>query len=430
MQLAIVNLVLEISATQNQKLLFVLVNSLVGTVLALELTPNLVLFKSLIAITTLLITFKYILNINLTKSLFSLMLIVAISFPAETLTGLINNKLLNLSADSTEIIKSLPRMIIANIIISVLAYIVLIIKKNNCFFYFKDVKNKNIYISLFMTIAFILPNILFYTKNNYNYPLYLLVYNILANIALILVGIYNTYNCVQLQTKKRDLENAQLYNNQLLTLIDSIRTFKHDYNNVVQSIGGYVTLKDIEGLSNYYKGLLRDCQKVNQIEYISPLIINEPSIYGIIASKCQIAELKGIEFNIESLLDYKKLGMDIYNFCKILGILLDNAIEAAEETSNKMVKMTVRENVRKNMQSITIENTYKNKTIDINKIYEKGFSTKNRNSGIGLWEVKNIVSKAPNVNLKTTKDEHYFKQQLTISTSPIQKNFLNKVNQG
>jgi hypothetical protein len=150
MQLAIVNLVLEISATQNQKLLFVLVNSLVGTVLALELTPNLVLFKSLIAITTLLITFKYILNINLTKSLFSLMLIVAISFPAETLTGLINNKLLNLSADSTEIIKSLPRMIIANIIISVLAYIVLIIKKNNCFFYFKDVKNKNIYILAYL----------------------------------------------------------------------------------------------------------------------------------------------------------------------------------------------------------------------------------------------------------------------------------------
>jgi two-component system sensor histidine kinase AgrC len=266
-----------------------------------------------------------------------------------------------------------------------------------------------------------LPNVIFYANNNYNYPIYLLIYNIIANLALVLIGIYNTYNCVQLKIKKRDLENAQLYNNQLITLIDSIRVFKHDYNNVVQSIGGYVALKDLDGLCNYYKGLLQDCQRVNHMESISPLIINEPSVYGIMASKCQIAELKGIEFNIDSVFDYKKLCMDVYPFCKVLGILLDNAIEAAEETRDKIVNVIIKENLRKSIQTITIENTYNNKSIDLNKIYEKGFSTKKRNSGIGLWEVKNIINKTTNAKINTTKDKKYFRQQLVINLSPITK---------
>ena len=58
--------------------------------------------------------------------------------------------------------------------------------------------------------------------------------------------------------------------------------------------------------------------------------------------------------------------------------------------------------------------TYNNKDIDTDKIYEKGFSTKENNTGLGLWEVRQILNKNKNLNLYTSKNNEYFNQQLEI----------------
>ena len=63
---------------------------------------------------------------------------------------------------------------------------------------------------------------------------------------------------------------------------------------------------------------------------------------------------------------------------------------------------------------LIVENTYKNKDVDTEKIYEKGFSTKHGNSGLGLWKVRQILIRNNNLNLFTTKNDEYFKQQLEI----------------
>lgn len=74
----------------------------------------------------------------------------------------------------------------------------------------------------------------------------------------------------------------------------------------------------------------------------------------------------------------------------------------------------MRQDINRKLKLITIENTYILKDIDVAKIFEKDYSTKNRNSGIGLWEVSQILKKSHNVNLLTTKDEKYFKQTIEI----------------
>ena len=47
-------------------------------------------------------------------------------------------------------------------------------------------------------------------------------------------------------------------------------------------------------------------------------------------------------------------------------------------------------------------------------IYKKGYSTKEGNTGLGLWEVRQILKKNNNLNLYTTKNSEYFSQQLEI----------------
>ena len=63
---------------------------------------------------------------------------------------------------------------------------------------------------------------------------------------------------------------------------------------------------------------------------------------------------------------------------------------------------------------IKIENTYINKEVDIRKIFEKEYTTKVGNTGLGLWKIKDILSKDDNFDLFTTKDDYMFKQQLEI----------------
>lgn len=114
------------------------------------------------------------------------------------------------------------------------------------------------------------------------------------------------------------------------------------------------------------------------------------------------------------LLDLSTLKMKIYEFARILGILLDNAIEASEQCNEKIINITFRDDSKNYRQLIIIENTYHNKEVDTEKIFEKGVSEKENHTGLGLWEVRKLVKKNNNINLYTTKTEKFFKQQLEI----------------
>lgn len=264
-------------------------------------------------------------------------------------------------------------------------------------------------------IILILPYMIFINFYNENIPTIFLTYTLFSSILFFIINIYTLIKNSELEVTRKELENAELYNKTLSILYDNIRTFRHDFNNMIQVIGGYVMMKDMNGLEKYYSGLLEDCQKVNNLSALNPEAINNPPIFGLLASKYHIADSKGIKINFEIFIDLNNLKIDIYKFTKILGILLDNSLEAADESEEKTVNILMRQDINTHMQIITIENTYKQKDINIDQIYEKDFSTKKRNSGIGLWEVKQIVNKLPNINLLTTKNEKYFKQTLEIS---------------
>lgn len=102
------------------------------------------------------------------------------------------------------------------------------------------------------------------------------------------------------------------------------------------------------------------------------------------------------------------------NLQEFYGILLDNAIEASEESDEKVLNITFRNNEKNHRQLIIIENSYANKDVDTIKIFGKGISEKENHTGLGLWEVNNILKKNNNVSLFTTKTDKYFIQQLEI----------------
>lgn len=239
-----------------------------------------------------------------------------------------------------------------------------------------------------------------------------------ANFAMLLlyfiITLYSISKIIKLKTATTQLESAEEYNKTLHILHDNVRGFKHDFDNIVTTIGGYINTDDMEGLKKYYVQLEQDCERVNNLYILNPDSINNPGIYNLLTSKYHEATEKGIDVNIYFLLDLNDLHMKIYEFARILGILLDNAIEAAEKSKEKLINISFRKDERNNRNLILIENSYANKDVDTEEIFNKGFTEKENHTGIGLWEVRKILSKNNNINLFTSKTDDLFKQQLEI----------------
>ncbi len=245
-------------------------------------------------------------------------------------------------------------------------------------------------------------------------PVEFTFFNFVCLLVYFGLSFFSLSKIISLSTTKKQLESAEEYNKTLHILHDSVRGFKHDFDNIVTTIGGYINTNDMDGLKNYYSQLEEDCSRVNNLYILNPDNINNPGIYNLLTTKYNEAEEKGIKVTLTVLLDLNDLHMKIYEFARILGILLDNAIDAATECDSKVLNIVFRNEAKNNRNIILIENTYKDKDVDIDQIFNKGVTGKENHTGLGLWEVKQILKKNNNVNLYTTKNEQYFSQQLEI----------------
>lgn len=242
--------------------------------------------------------------------------------------------------------------------------------------------------------------------------------SVIVLLIYFLISMYSLIRTDKLEVTTRNLEEERLYNKTLTILYDNIRGFKHDFNNIVQAIGGYISTDNMEGLKDYYSSLMEDCKKVNNLAVLNPELINNPAVYSLLTSKYHKAEELNIKMNFEVFLDLTTLNIKTYDLSRILGILLDNAIEASNKCEEKIINIIIRKDNKANRQLFVIENTYFDKNIDTDRIFEKGYTSKveedNKSHGLGLWEVRKILNKNNNLNLFTSKDNKFFKQQLEI----------------
>ena len=231
-------------------------------------------------------------------------------------------------------------------------------------------------------------------------------------ILYFIVSIKKIFKMKKSRKKIQELENT---NSRLQKSYDSVRAFKHDFNNIMQSIGGYIALNDMNGLRNMYNSIVEECKEINNAQGINEIVINNPAIYNLINHKYNLASNNNVLLEVKVLIDLKQLNISDLDLCRILGILIDNAIEAAKECDKKFVSVKFIYDKLNKRNLIIIENPCKNELIDINKIYEKGFSSKKKklNHGLGLWKVKQILKKNKNVVIYTSRDK-LFKQQLEI----------------
>lgn len=215
----------------------------------------------------------------------------------------------------------------------------------------------------------------------------------------------------KIETQKLELDYQKLYNNGMEAMFFEMSRFRHNYNNTLAALQGYAATDDFVHLKEYIGELCRKKNIVLNLNREALSQIKNGAIAGLLAAKMLKAENSHITFKLVTDGELEHIKMHIIEFCEVLGILLDNAVEAATTSSDKYVKLEI--SGTDSGWIFHLENSV-NKKPNIPHMFEKGYTTKPKGSGLGLFILEEILHKYPNSSLNTFADDKHFIQELCI----------------
>ena len=210
----------------------------------------------------------------------------------------------------------------------------------------------------------------------------------------------------------RDMER---YSRHIEELYKEVRSFRHDYTNLLTSLRLGIEEEDMEQIKEVYGSVLKDSsQKLQDNKYDLGRLVNirDKSLKSLLAGKFLKARDKNIVFNVEVPEEIQVEGMSLLDFLTIVSILCDNAIEASAEASQPHVSIAFLKNGAQ--ETFIIENSIREEGIDVSEIFSFGVSSKGEDRGVGLYTVMKIVESHPNTSLNTTCQDQVFRQVLTM----------------
>lgn len=225
---------------------------------------------------------------------------------------------------------------------------------------------------------------------------------------------------VDIEIRQDSYNRLQEYTNQIENMYSSLRSFKHDYSNIMLSMSGYIEANDMEGLRDYFdkeilplsKNITKNTAHINQL-----INIKTTELKSIISSKLLYAIELNINVSIEVTDEVTSIPMDTLDLCRVIGIFLDNAIEATLETDRPTIRFAL---INLDTEYIfIISNTFLEKGIPYATLSKPNVSTKGVNRGIGLYNAHEIIAKYNHVFLDTEIKNKSFVQRLQISKSHI-----------
>ena len=210
----------------------------------------------------------------------------------------------------------------------------------------------------------------------------------------------------------RDMERYSLH---IEELYKEVRSFRHDYTNLLTSLRLGIEEEDMEQIKEVYDSVLKDSsQKLQDNKYDLGRLVNirDRALKSLLAGKFIKAREKDIVFNVEVPEEIQVEGMRLLDFLTIVSILCDNAIEASVEASQPHVSIAFLKSGAQ--ETFIIENSIKEEGIDISEIFSFGASSKGEERGVGLYTVMKLVETYPNTSLNTTCQNQVFRQVLTV----------------
>ena len=216
---------------------------------------------------------------------------------------------------------------------------------------------------------------------------------------------------IALNQKKFEQEHLQTYTDEIVALYNEIRGFRHDYAGMLVSMQIAIDSKDLQEIDRIYKEVLvKANQKLrsDKYTYFDLNNIEDSALRSLIAQSIVYARNNDVEFTLEVKDIITRLSIDLLDLVRIMSVLLNNAVEGAAESYSKQMEVAV---IKMDLETvIVIQNSCKITMTPSEDLFELGFSTKGRNRGIGLNNVKEILDKYENIILETEMEDSKFRQ--------------------
>ncbi len=251
-----------------------------------------------------------------------------------------------------------------------------------------------------------------------------MIYNNILHVTgylLVILFLFLAMRCsylekIQTEAKQKALQDLQDYTHNLEIMYNSLRSFKHDYVNILLSMSGYIANNDMDELKQFFESKIFPTKnlidqgdyKLNQLSNICVL-----EIKSLLSAKLIYAHESGIDVTIDIPDRVDSFPMDTVDLARILGIFLDNAMEAAPTAEQPQIGLNIIQH--KAGVSIIISNRFQDNGIVLHKLKQHGFSTKTGHQGIGLSNAQKIISSYDNVLLETTMQCGCFTQCMELA---------------
>ena len=375
------------------------------------IVPNQYRFLIFLVVSSLIM--KFLLKINDKK-------VILYSFNTEVLLSiseiLISFFLVMFGINSVDIVNNYVYNLLVNILVSLLSVLLITIPfvnkivNNTLNLFEKNRKLMNYFYIILIVIYLIVSKngLEFILKSNY----YINILFMFSIVCIIIIILNNESKYDNLKEENRQMLN---YVKKYEKIITAQGKTNHEFKNQLMVIRGYAQMHS-DKIIEYIDEIVEDSNKAGSSYLISQLNnFPDGGIKGLLYYKLSIMEDEKIKYsiNVEKGVksNLKKLSTNNYkNITKILGVLLDNAIDASKKSKTKKINISVIKD-KKNI-IFKIYNTYKGK-IDIEKI-GTGYTSKGKGHGYGFRLVKDIINEDKLFNISHNLEDNYFVSSLYI----------------
>lgn len=258
--------------------------------------------------------------------------------------------------------------------------------------------------------------------NQIGYPNDTILFNCILFCLYFVLSTLLLLNLVSTTRKNIEAEQKEIEYHQLLDYIEdleqtsnTLRHFQHDYLNTLTAMDIMIHTGSRESLIAYFdKNVKPEGMSLSRVKTDLARLshIADPAVKGIISHKLQTARMKEISTQLDVMEDINHLDIEPFDLARILGIFLDNAIEAASVLPEPSIRVAFLP--MDNYLTILVSNTCSSDSIPMDSITKEGFSTKGKNRGLGLHHVDVILSRYSNIYHCTQQKDGLFSQVLEV----------------
>lgn len=230
---------------------------------------------------------------------------------------------------------------------------------------------------------------------------------------------YNMYDILE-ENHALSLQQAQSsvmqdYAHRMESLYEDIRAFRHDYRNILSTMQHYIDQGNTEALKEYFHQKILNGTPILEVDGFIPGRLHrleDDAVKSLLYTKTVAILNHEINFELEIAETVPVLPMDSLTLCRILGILLDNALEASLDSVEKLLRISIV--TTDTAVLFTITNSTLPLSVPVSSLLKRGYSSKKGHEGIGLATVMELLDPLPHVNLSAKCDGTIFCQTLEI----------------